>query len=90
MEREGWIIDCQKSPQIPGRQTSALTPNMRVKNNDPIHQSSDCDPAHAVRGSRALAHALAILPARAGASGQTLEDISGLHTEQQHARLAAM
>lgn len=88
MERESCITECQKSPQRSGRQTSALSPNIQVKNNDPIHQSNDRDPARVGR-SPALARALAILPARAGALGQTLEDISGLHTQQQHARLAA-
>lgn len=89
VERESCVTECQKSPRRSGRQTSALSPNIQVKNNDPIHQSNDRDPARAARRSPALARALAILPARAGALGQTLEDISGLHTQQQHARLPA-
>lgn len=89
VERESCITECQKAPRRSGRQTSALSPNIQVKNTDPIHQSNDRDPARAARRNPALARALAILPARAGALAQTLEDISGLHTQQQHARLAA-
>lgn len=89
LERESSEPSVKKSPQRCGGQTSALIPNVWVKNNDPIHQSRNCDPAHTARGSKALARAPAILPARAGAWGRTLEDTSGPHTEQQHTLPAA-